>query len=228
MLNSGPQSPAFSLQLIAVCIAGLAASVSVRAEERVLADPARMLSTAKRIDFVSANTLSVEFANGKQFLRSIPKRSATGLYQKIWPPINEVGLVRWRWRVDAIQRNADLRDLEREDVAAAVIFVFGEPTLLNRDVPTISYVWSATPVSNGMAFFSRRYKSMAYIKLHGTPQAGTWQTEQRDINADYRMLFGSSVAPLKYVAIFNDNDQTQEATSAVFGSIDHVILRPDR
>ena len=37
------------------------------------------------------------------------------------------------------------------------MFVFGEPSFFNRDVPTIAYVWTATPVANGTVLRSQRY-----------------------------------------------------------------------
>lgn len=202
--------------------AALASSIQPnegRASERLLADPAEMLSNATRVDFSGSNRMSVEQFIGHRRLRSVPQRSATGLYLPIADDRAKLKDVRWSWRVDRLQPSADLRSLEHEDVAAAVIFVFGEPTLFSRDVPTLAYVWTGTAIPMGSTLRSRRYNSLKYIKLRGTDHVGTWHTEVRDIAADYRNTFGKEPGALKYVAVFNDNDQTGEPASALFGPI---------
>ena len=127
--------------------------------------------------------------------------------------------VRWRWRVDHLAAAADLRVLAKEDTGATVFFVFGEPSWLNRDVPTLAYTWSATPVADGTIVRSRRFNSLAYVQLHGAAAVGTWQDDTRDVAADYRRIFKTEPGPLDFIAVFNDNDQTGEATSALFGPV---------
>ena len=127
--------------------------------------------------------------------------------------------VRWTWRVDAIQRSADLRDLAVEDSAATVFFIFGEPSFLNRDVPTLAYVWSGTPVEAGAVLKSARYATLRYVNLRGADAVGSWKSEARDIAQDFRTIFHREPDTLRYIAIFNDNDQTGEPCSALFGPI---------
>jgi len=178
-----------------------------------------MLSTATRMDFVGENKLTIEKTNDGFCLRSVPMSSSSALYHKLDDEHGRVSLVKWTWRVDKLQKSADLRNLEREDVAATVMFVFGEPSLFNKDVPTLAYTWTATPVPAGTVVSSRRYRSLAYLKLRGEADVGARQTEERDINADFRAIFGREPEDLRYVAVFNDNDQTREPTSALFGRI---------
>lgn len=121
--------------------------------------------------------------------------------------------------MEQIHTTADIRRRESEDFAAKIAFVFGEPSWINRDVPTLAYVWTSTPVPDGSVLASTRYSQMKYIHLHGRADAGAWQTESRDIDADFRAVFGRSPPKLRYIAIFNDNDQTGEPVSALFGRI---------
>ena len=81
------------------------------AAERVLASPAQMLSTAERVDFVGANVFTVEHSGRGDMLRSTPQRSASGLYQKMDIDGRELRSVSWTWRVERLQRSADLRTL---------------------------------------------------------------------------------------------------------------------
>lgn len=193
--------------------------VPVAASQSVLADPAQMLLTAERIDFAGANAFGVETGPAGRCLRSTPDRSASALYQRVHIAGHALSDVFWTWRVDTLQRSADIRTLMSEDVGATVMFIFGEPSFFNKDVPTLAYVWTATPVANGAVLPSQRYHSLAYIQLRGRADVGQWQREERNVASDFRAIFGRDPGQLSYIAVFNDNDQTNEATSALFGPI---------
>ena len=182
-------------------------------------DPKSILSTAKRMDFVGKNNFSLEKTNEGFFLLSVPQGSSSGLYQKVDIKGQELTRVRWTWRVDTVHASADLRQLSREDTAATIFFIFGEPSFFNRDVPTLAYVWSSTPVKEGTILQSLRYQSLKYIQLRGKSSAGKWETEERNISADYEAIFGEKPDRLKYIALFSDNDQTLEPAKALFGKI---------
>jgi len=185
----------------------------------ILADPVDMLRTAKRIDFVGSNAFAVEESAAGTVLRSTPRRSACGLYQPVDIDGRRLQRIRWGWRVDQLHSTADVRKIDKEDFAAKIMFVFGEPSFLNRDVPTLAYIWTSTPVTNGTVLPSLRYGSLAYIQLRGRGDLGRWQSEERNVAADFRKIFGQDPGQLRYIAIFNDNDQTGEATSALLGPI---------
>ncbi|MBC8049548.1 MAG: DUF3047 domain-containing protein, partial [Chitinophagales bacterium] len=120
---------------------------------------------------------------------------------------------------ETLQPNVDIRDLKSEDFGATVFFVFGEPSIWNKDVPTLAYTWTATPVKNGSMIQSQRYKSLRYMQLRGVAEVGKWQEERRDVTADYRAIFGKEPPKLKYIAVFNDNDQTKAPVTALFGPV---------
>lgn len=178
-----------------------------------------MLVSADKVDFIGANTLGVETGPFGRCLRSTPSRSASALYQRVNITSEALRDVHWTWSVDRLQQSADIRKLSREDVGATIMFIFGEPSFFNKDVPTLAYVWTATPVANGVALPSQRYRTLAYIQLRGRADVGRWQQEERNVAADFRSVFGREPGPLRYIAVFNDNDQTNEATSALFGPI---------
>jgi hypothetical protein len=197
----------------------LLALLSAAKAESVLVDPARMLSTAKRIDFVGRNDFNVERTAQGVFLRSVPHKSASGVYQAVELDGGQLTRIRWRWRVDQLHETADVRKLATEDFGAMVMFVFGKPSFLNRDVPTLGYVWTATPTINETIIRSQRHKTLAYIQLRGRADVGRLRVEERNVAADYRNVFGKDPGELKFIAVFNDNDQTNEAASALFGAI---------
>ena len=193
---------------------------SLAGTRRVLADPVAMMATAERVDFVGRNSLEPEASAFGPVLRLTPHHSASGLYLPVAVAPASLGAVAWRWRVDQLQPSADIRELKKEDVGATVFFIFGVPSFFNRDVPTLAYTWTATPVADGTILRSMRYQSLRYIQLRGRAEVGQWERERRDLVADYMRIFGRAPPALRYVAVFNDNDQTGEPTSAEFGPID--------
>ena len=197
-------------------VLALAAASPAMPAEAMLADPASMPATARRMDFAGRNDFRVEVTESGRCLRSTAHNSASGLYQGLSIAGVDLTRVSWSWRVDALQASADLRQLATEDSGASVFFIFGEPSLFNRDVPTLAYVWSATPVPDGTVFGSARFRSLYYVQLHGPDAVGRWQQEMRNIAADFRRIFGTAPGTLKHIAILNDNDQTGEAATALF------------
>jgi hypothetical protein len=207
--------------LVSAACAVLTFAAPARATD-VLADPARMIETARRMDFVGQNVFTTKGSTEGLMLRSTPQRSASGLYQRVDVGVRNLRPVTWRWRVDRLQASADIRNLATEDCGATIFFIFGEPSMSNKDVPTLAYTWTATPVADGTVLRSLRSNKLRYIQLRGRGEVGAWQRERRDLVEDYRAAFGSEPGTLVYVAIFNDNDQTLEPTSALFGAIKWV------
>lgn len=218
MLSIRYRLPAAVLLLV-LAIGGLAQTAAGGEGRIILIDPVEMLSSAERRDFSGENSFTVEHTEVGACLRSVPQRSASGLYQSVSAESNALRRVSWRWRVDEIHSNADIRMLGREDFAAKIAFVFGEPSIFNRDVQTLAYVWTSTPVENGTVIASGRYRNLRYVQLHGTAEVGSWQIETRDIIADFVSVFGQEPGALGYIAVFNDNDQTGESVSALFGPV---------
>lgn len=208
----------FTLSMLAGALTSFAMTTA-QAADRVLINPATILATAERMDFKGKNEFVFENTRNGPALRSTPRESASGLYQKTDIDGAALTKIRWSWMVETLQPTVDIRKLSSEDFGATVFFVFGEPSLWNKDVPTLAYTWTATPVKNGAIIQSLRFASLKYVHLRGVAEAGRWQTEQRNVAADYRAIFGQEPPKLKYVAIFNDNDQTKAPVTALFGAV---------
>lgn len=189
------------------------------ASDRLLLNPAEMLGSAERMDFKGHNTFVAEHTEFGEALRSTPNASASGLYQSVDIAGTALESVSWRWRVDRLQAHADIRALPTEDFGAVLFFVFGEPSLFNRDVPTIAYVWTATPVADGAVLQSQRFASLKYVQLRGRGDLGGWRSETRNVAADFRSLFGTEPPALQKLAVLNDNDDTGEPATALFGPV---------
>ncbi len=181
--------------------------------------PDSLLRDAERVDFMGRNTIAVEQTEWGPMLRSTPRHSATGLYQEVVMTPGQLRRVAWSWLVNPLHRSADIRRIESEDFGATIMFVFGKPSFWNRDVPTLAYSWTSTRVPNGTVLPSLRFDSLRYVQLRGRADSGRLHREERDLVADFESIFGRSPPDLHFVAVFNDNDQTNEPVSALFGDI---------
>ena len=135
----------------------------------------------------------------------------------------------WRWRLDEPNLQADLQRKDGDDSPVKVCALFDLPIsavpFVERQVlriarlrsgetlpaASVCYVWDArlapgTVVDNA---FSRRIRM---IVLRGPETAlHTWVSEQRDVWADFKRLFGDEAElppPLVGVAIAGDADNT--------------------
>jgi len=160
----------------------------------------------------------------------------------VHPVLENLGTHRlhWRWRLDTPNPASDLRRKEGDDSPVKVCALFDLPTsavpFIERQVlriarlrsgemlpaASVCYVWDAhlppgTVLDNA---YSRRIRM---IVLRG-PEAPlhTWQTEQRDVWADFLRLFGDEASrpvPLVGVAIAGDADNTQGHSVAHVGTV---------
>jgi len=182
---------------------------------------------------------SVVQLDGERVLRVDARASYGNL---VHPVLDNPGahLLRWRWRLDTPNRAADLRRKDSDDSPVKVCVLFDLPAtavpFLERQVlriarlrtgellpaASVCYVWDAhlpagTVLDNA---YSRRIRM---VVLRG-PEAPlqTWQTEQRDVRADFLRLFAdeaSASVPLVGVAIAGDADNTQGQSLAHVGAI---------
>lgn len=151
-------------------------------------------------------------------------------------PLVSPGRLQWRWRLDQPlsggQRPADLLTRGGDDAALKVCVMFDHPlarvpfaerSLLRlarrvsgEDLPaaTLCYVWDSVHPAGlqGPNPFSRRVR---FITLQGQGAAlAQWQTEARDVAADFARLFadelptGAAVPKVRAVLVGADSDNT--------------------
>lgn len=157
-------------------------------------------------------------------IRAEGNRSASGQFRHLEaddPDCTTTGLLTLRWRVDAAQPSADLTVRGGDDVAAGLYLLFGDPGLLSnpRPVPTLRYVWTGDDLPVGTVVDSPYLPGIvrSIVLRNADTPVGTWYQERRDIAADFAAAFGTPPPePIQAVALFADNDQTQEPVIAYF------------
>jgi hypothetical protein len=160
-------------------------------------------------------------AQGNVSIRGAPIDSASAImiassFDPITCPILE-----WRWLVEVAQPSADLTRRETDDVAAAIMVLFGDPgTMLDpRPVPTLRYAWTGANHPIGSVIKNPYHPEIVrnIVVQNHMGNIKTWITEQRNLRSDYVAAFGEPPNDFVWaIALFIDNDQTGEEAAAQF------------
>lgn len=183
---------------------------------------------------ISATRFELADVQGERALK-VSTRASYGTWVHDLPKVNP-GRLQWRWRLDQPltggQGVADIQTKAGDDAALKVCVMFDHPldrvpfgqrTLLRiarsvsgEDLPaaTLCYVWDSVHAA-GLQAANPYTKRVRFITLQGkgAPLA-QWQTETRDVAADFAQLFadelptGVPVPLVRAVLIGADSDNT--------------------
>ena len=157
-------------------------------------------------------------------------RGAGGIAHALKLPLDQ--LLRWRWKVDRSVANANLEKKRGDDFAVRVYVFFDVPAsalsfgeriklrmaraVIGHALPraALCYVWDNThPV--GTIAPNAYYGVVRTIVLQsGNADAGQWQNERRDVDADFRAAFSRPAPQITGVAVASDTDNTKEHVNA--------------
>jgi len=189
----------------------------------VLGDPAAPLREAwTHQQFSSATQYDRIMVEGVAAIRAVGRNSASGLYRDVRYQVAEHPWLAWRWRVDRLQETADIRIKVREDFAAAIFLIFGRPSMLNRDVQTLAYVWTNAGLPEETIVDSPYHPGTvrSIVVRSGGARLEGWIEERRNVIDDFRRAFGREPPDtVEVVALLTDNDQTGEPVETYYGAI---------
>lgn len=184
---------------------------------------------------------SIVELGGAHVLKVESDESYGNLVQAMHVQLGERGTLAWRWRVDKLIEEADIKTRGGDDSAAklCVFFAFdaaklslGERTKLaiahsttGQDVPTetLCYVWdNKQPIETGLPnAFTKRIRFI--VVQSGNSKLAQWITQRRNLVADYQRMFGDEsegkVPEVVGVAVSADADNTHGHGLAYFGDI---------
>lgn len=239
--RSAPRHPA----LVAIGMAGLVSlSCAGRGPVSALAlggpaaasiailDPSRSFEEGWEPIVLSGETrYELAFTDDRLALHALADDSASGLIRKIRIDPADCPIVEWSWRVDRLHEGADLHAKAKDDVAASIFFLFGNPEagFGVRRVPTIRYVWTnGTSEENEVVdnpYLPGTVRSI--VVRSGATRLGHWKHEHRDLAEDFRYSFGREPDDVvEAVALFTDSDQTHESVEAWYGGA-RALCSPD-
>ena len=172
--------------------------------------------------------------------------SVSILRQRFAAPLSAGHRLSFQWKIDGLPTNADLAVADRSDSPVGVLLAFdgdrsrwsardhrmSELTrlLTGEELPyaTLAYVWShAAPV--GTVVVNPRSGRIRKLVLDtGVSQVGLWRLHERDLQADFRLVFGEEPGPLQAVALMTDTDNTRSRLTAWYGPMHMKAFQPAR
>lgn len=166
---------------------------------------------------------------GMRVLRIEAQRSYGNLMHELPADAHAARSLSWRWRVERFAEGADLRRKTGDDAAAKVCLMYDLPLdrvpFLERQTlrmaraaagerlpaATLCYVWDATlPAQTVLPNAYTRRLRWIVLQGAGSP-LGRWQSERRDLAADFIAAFGDEsreLPPLRAVLVGADADNT--------------------
>jgi len=196
------------LKLLALLSAGGLLALPLRAAETILfaAHFTNSLSADwQNVAFFKTPTDYRPLTEGtNHFLRGAATNSCSGLTYKlaITPP--QKLTLRWRWRIAGVNTNGSERNLKKFDHAARVFLAFdtfiGPPRTLN-------YLWGDVEKTGTFLAHPKSGRAQLFVVESGNGKAGSWQTESRDVIADWHRAFPDLPMPkIVGIGVMTDSD----------------------
>ena len=184
---------------------------------------------------------SIVDLGGARVLKVQSDESYGNLVHAMHMTVSDHSMLSWRWRVDKLLEDADIRTRAGDDSAAKMCVFFGfdasklsfgERTKLalgrastGEDVPTetLCYVWdNKLPIDTGLVnAFTKRIRFI--VLQSGTAKLGQWVSQRRNLVADYQRMFGDEsegkVPAVVGVSVSADSDNTHGHGLAYFGDV---------
>jgi hypothetical protein len=176
--------------------------------------------------------------DGRVCIHARADGSASMWRRKVNVSADQLGRARWNWRVDRLNAQASVVDVDREDAVARVIFAFdGDRSRLsarNRAMfdlaraltgeeppyATLMYVWETSQPVDTVVVNPRSDRIRKWVVDSGPGHLGTWRVHQRDLVADFERAFGEKPGALVAIGKMTDADNTQARAEAWYGSIE--------
>ncbi len=204
---------------IGIIIALFSASVShARADELLVSRfSSEGLNGWESKSFKGATEYRVVREDGRAVVKADSHGSASGMVRKISFDPSRYRYLRWSWKIASTIKGGDERIKSGDDYAARLYVLF--PGRFFWQMKAINYLW-ANRLPKGDTIpnaFTGNAKMIAVES--GNSRAGQWLTEERDLFADYRTLFGSDPGEAEGIAIMTDTDNTGGSAEAWYGDI---------
>ena len=166
--------------------------------------------------------------------------SASMLRQSVRLEPDELGSVRFSWKVPALIEQADLALRDKDDAPVRIVLAFeGDRsrftprdaalaelvhTLTGEEMPyaTLMYVWCNQREPGSVIRNPRTDRIRKLVVESGARRLNQWLDYERDIRADYERVFGEKPGALVGIAIMSDSDNTRSKARAWYGPVRFV------
>lgn len=236
------------LRLVAVCgLAVLLAESAAAAAPKVSAfsqmrpgGPISGWQPLKPAPQANDTRYSVTVDSGRPVLKAEAEHAMSGLIHPVRVDLRQYPLLRWRWKIDAPLKSADMTQKAGDDYAARIYVMFDYPAeklpfgtraklklaeaLYGQKIPTaaLNYVWDNRQPVGTIQPNTYTDRARMIVLESGAAQAGQWVTETRDLAADFRAAFGEDAPDVVAIALATDTDNTGENAIAWYGDMEFL------
>jgi hypothetical protein len=155
--------------------------------------------------------------DGRSVVKAHAKDAASGISKKLSFDPHRYRYLKWNWKVAGTIATGNERTKQGDDYAARVYVVF--PGRFFWQMRAINYIWANKLPKGEFVPNAFTANAMLLAVQSGPTMAGQWVSEQRDILADYRRMFGEDPPLAGAVAIMTDTDNTGAEATAWYGEI---------
>lgn len=159
--------------------------------------------------------------NGVRVLKGSTNGAASLLYKEKVIDLTKTPILSWSWQIQEAYEDIDEHTREGDDFPAR-LYVVARTGRLPWQTLAINYVWSSNQEvgSYWPNPFTRKAQVMAVQS--GNSKAGQWVTQNRDVRADFKTLFGRDIDEIAGYAVMVDGDNAGKAGTAWFADINFV------
>jgi len=170
-------------------------------------------------------------------IKAVSDQSASGLTRALSIDPAVYPVIRWRWKVNNVLERGDVTRKDGDDYPARIYISFAFDTeragylerleyaaarlVFGPDVPyrAISYIWGSNSPVGTVVENPYTDRVMMFVVESGSDKLQQWQSESRNVYADYLAAFGEQPGMISGVAIMTDTDNTRESAVAWYGDV---------
>ena len=184
-----------------------------------------------------ATEFSYARLDGRDAMAVRANSSASMLRQAVHIAPDQLGRVKFSWKVPELIAQADMALREADDSPVRLVLAFegdrskfsaknamlselshaitGEPL----PYATLMYVWCNTRVPGSVIINPRTDRIRKLVVESGGKNLNHWLDYERDIRADFEKAFGEPPGALLAIGIMTDTDNTHSAARAWYGQV---------
>jgi hypothetical protein len=172
--------------------------------------------------FKGETAYTLQSIDGVKALAAESHAAASGLFKTQTIDLNKTPILNWSWRIGKRLSGLNEQSKAGDDYAARV-YVVVKGGLAFWQTKAINYVW-ASNTPKGQIWPNAFAGDHAMMLALQGPEApiNVWQSEKRNVKADFKQLFGEEIDSIDAVAIMTDTDSATASgvsASAVYGDI---------
>jgi hypothetical protein len=157
--------------------------------------------------------------DGVMVLTADSRAAGSGMFKEQVIDLEQTPFLNWSWRIGNRLTGLNEQSKAGDDYAARV-YVVVKGGLAFWQTKAINYVWAGTTKQDSVWPNAFAGDHAMMLALRG-PEASlnVWQTEKRNVRADFKKLFGQDISTIDAVAIMTDTDNGGGQATAAYGDI---------